>query len=246
MWSRIASRKLKKDRDKSWAEGRQYLKDGQKAAAQRCLQACRASEMLMSKLEMKRWVFEQLLSKLELAKSDQDFSQALGAINTVVKIDPEAVADVLGEVQDKLGEQVDTDKIWEKVYGKEMEGVETQMTDVIPSIEDMEKQLQDEVAADVGHARGQSRPPKKARAVLASSSRSARAASVSRTCWRGTNELHRRQEEGARDRRRESPRREGLSPRRSSTPRRRPSSAWPSPSRAKARSRSAMSRMRSS
>lgn len=142
--------KLKKDRDKSWVEARQYLKDGQKAAAQRCLQACRASEMLMSKLEMKRWVFEQLLSKLELAKSDQDFARALSAINTVVQIDPEAVADVMDEVQDKLGEQVDTDKIWEKVYGKEMEGVETQMTDVIPSIEDMEKQLQDEVVADLG------------------------------------------------------------------------------------------------
>ena len=145
--------KLKKDRDKAWGEARQYLKDGQKAAAQRCLQTCRASEMLMSKLEMKRWVFEQLLSKLELAKSDQDFAQALGAINTVVQIDPEAVADVLDEVQDKLGEQVDTDKIWEKVYGKEMEGVETQMTDVIPSIEDMEKQLQDEVVADLGTSR---------------------------------------------------------------------------------------------
>ena len=145
--------KLKKDRDKAWGEARGYLKDGQKAAAQRGLQACRASEMLMAKLEMKRWVFEQLLSKLELAKSDQDFTQALSAINTVVKIDPEAVVDVLDEVQDKLGEQVDTDKIWENVYGKEMEGVETQMTDVIPSIEDMEKQLEDEVAADLGGPR---------------------------------------------------------------------------------------------
>ena len=145
--------KLKKDRDKAWGEARQYLKDGQKAAAQRCLQTCRASEMLMSKLEMKRWVFEQLLSKLELAKSDQDFAQALGAINTVVQIDPEAVADVLDEVQDKLGEQVDTDKIWEKVYGKEMEGVETQMTDTVPSIEDMERELEDEVAAEIGGER---------------------------------------------------------------------------------------------
>jgi hypothetical protein len=142
--------KLKKDRDKAWTEARQYLKDGQKAAAQRCLQTCRASEVLMQKLEMKRWVFEQLLSKLELAKSDQDFSQALRAINDVVQIDPDAVADVLDEVQDKLGEQVDTDKIWEKVHGKEMEGVEEQMTDVIPSMQDMEKQLQDEVAADLG------------------------------------------------------------------------------------------------
>lgn len=145
--------KLKTERDKSWAEARQYLKDGQKAAAQRGLQACRANEMLISKLEMKRWVFEQLLSKLELSKSDQEFTKALEAINTVVTIDPEAVADVLDEVQDKLGEQVDTDKIWEKVYGKEMEGVSSQMTDVIPSIEDMERQLQDEVVADLGSSR---------------------------------------------------------------------------------------------
>jgi len=146
-------RKLKRDRDKSWGEARQYLKDGQKAAAQRCLQTCRASEMLMSKLEMKRWVFEQLLSKLELAKSDQDFAQALGAINAVVDIDPEAVADVLDEVQDKVGEQVDTDKIWEQVYGKEMDGVENQMSDIVLSMDEMEKQLNDEVAADLGGAK---------------------------------------------------------------------------------------------
>lgn len=146
-------KKLKLDRDKAWNEARQYLKDGQKAAAQRNLQTVRASEVMMGKLEMKRWVFEQLLTKLELAKTDQDFTQALGAINTVVKIDPEAVADVLDEVQDKLGEQVDTDKIWEKMHGKEMEGAETQMTDTIPTTEDMMSQLQDEVAADLGGPR---------------------------------------------------------------------------------------------
>ncbi len=145
--------KLKKDRDRAWTEARQYLKDGQKAAAQRNLQTVRASEVMMGKLEMKRWVFEQLLTKLELAKTDQDFTQALGAINTVVKIDPEAVADVLDEVQDKLGEQVDTDKIWEKMHGKEMEGAETQMTDTIPTTEDMMSQLEDEVAADLGGPR---------------------------------------------------------------------------------------------
>lgn len=142
--------KLKKERDAAWQEARTYLKDGQRGAAQRCLQTCRASEVLIGKLEMKRWVFEQLLSKLELAKTDQDFSQALSAINTVVAIDPEQIADVMDEVQDKLGEQVDSDKIWEKMYGKEMAGVENQMTDTIPSIDDMQKQLEDEVAADIG------------------------------------------------------------------------------------------------
>lgn len=142
--------KLKRERDASWNEARKYLKDGQKAAAQRSLQACRASEMLMSKVEMKRWVFEQLLTKMELAKTDQEFSQSLEAINSVIEIDPEAVADVLDEVQDKLSEQADTDKIWEKVYGKEMEGVETQMTDRVPTLDEMESQLADEVAAEIG------------------------------------------------------------------------------------------------
>ncbi len=103
--------KFKKERDKAWAEARQYLKDGQKGAAQRCLQTCRAAEMMGAKLEMKRWVFEQLLTKLDLAKTDQEFTASMAAINTVVKIDPEAVADVMGEIEDKLGDQVDTDKI---------------------------------------------------------------------------------------------------------------------------------------
>ncbi len=113
------------------------------------LQSCRAAEMMGAKLEMKRWVFEQLLTKLELAKTDQEFTQSMSAINTVVKIDPEAVADVMGEIEDKLGDQVDTDKVWEKMYGKEMEGVESQMTDVVPSMSDMMGQLQDEVAEDI-------------------------------------------------------------------------------------------------
>ena len=103
----------------------------------------------MTQLEKKRWVFEQLLTKLEMSKTDQEFSGALSAINTVVQIDPEAVADVLDEVQDKLGEQVDIDKIWNKMHDKEMAGVENQMAEEIPSIEDMMQELEDEAVADV-------------------------------------------------------------------------------------------------
>ncbi len=140
---------MKGERDKAWKEARQYLKDGNKAASQRSLQSVRANEMMMLQLEKKRWVFEQLLTKLEMSKTDQEFAQALSAINTVVEIDPDAVADVLDEVQDKLGEQVDIDKIWDKTYDKEMVGVEGKMTDSIPTVEDMMKDLEDEVVADV-------------------------------------------------------------------------------------------------
>jgi hypothetical protein len=130
------ARKLQSERDKKWGDARQYLRDGQKASAQRCLQSCRANE--------------QLLTKLELAKTDQEFALSLQALSTVVKIDPEAVADVLGEVEDKLGEQVDTDKIWEKAHTKEMEGVEGSMAETVPSVEQMFQDLEDEVAEAQG------------------------------------------------------------------------------------------------
>ena len=139
---------LKAERDKSWAEAREYLKAGQKGAAQRSLQSVRANELMVDQLEKKRWVFDQLLTKLEMSKTDQEFSQALGAIDAVVEIDPEAVADVLDEVQGKLGEQLDVDKVWNKMFDREMAGVE-KASDTIPSVEDMMKDLEDEVVADV-------------------------------------------------------------------------------------------------
>jgi hypothetical protein len=145
-------KKLKTERDNAWTDARACLKDGQKAAAQRCLQTVRASEILMARLEAKKWVFEQLITKLDMAKTDQEFTGALGAINTVVKIDPEVVGDVLGEVEDKLGEQVDTDKVWEKMHEKEMEGVSGQMTDSVPGLDQMLEDLEGEVAAEIGEA----------------------------------------------------------------------------------------------
>lgn len=144
--------KLENEARHSWGEARDYLRDGQKAAAMRYLQKYRNNEMLVAKLEMKRWVFEQLLNQLEIAKSDQEFAKSLKAINTVVEINPELVADILGDIQDKIGEQVDVDKIWEQMYAKEMRDTTREMHDVIPTIEEMEKQLQDEVVSDLGGA----------------------------------------------------------------------------------------------
>jgi len=141
---------MRKERDKSWAEARAYLKGGQKNEAQRALQSCRASELMTSKLETKRWLFEQFIIKLEMSKTDQEFTQALAGINAVIKVDPDAVANVIDQVQDTLGEQGETDKIWEKVHNQEMDGVIKQKTDTIPTIEDMLQQLEDEVAAEVG------------------------------------------------------------------------------------------------
>ena len=104
------------------------------------------------KLEQKRWVFEQYLVKMETAQSDEQFASALAAINQVVKIDPDRVADVFDASQELLGEQLDADKFWNKLYDKEMAGAEGSLEDYIPSMEELDKQTDEEVAAEIGGA----------------------------------------------------------------------------------------------
>lgn len=143
-------RQMEKDSKKQWDEAREALKAGQKAVAQRKLVGYRASQVLMTKLEQKRWVFEQYLVKLQAAQSDQQFSDALASINKVIKIDPEKVADVFEEAQDLLGEQVDTERFWSKLYDKETEGASGAMQDHIPSLDELSTQLEQEAAVEIG------------------------------------------------------------------------------------------------
>ena len=127
-------------------------KAGDKAAANRALISYRAALTLAMKLEQKRWVFEQYLVKMETAQSDNEFASALAAVNKVVQIDPDRVADVFDASQELLGEQLDADKFWNKLYEKEMAGAEGSLEDYIPSMEELDKQTDAEVAAELGGA----------------------------------------------------------------------------------------------
>ena len=143
-------KQMDKDAQKQWSQAREALKAGQKAVAQRLLTSYRASQVLQTKLEQKRWVFEQYLTKMQVAQSDNDFAAALGALNKVIKINPENVEDVFDEAQDLLGEQMDTDRFWGRLYEKEMDGATGALEDHIPSMDDLSKQLESEAAAEIG------------------------------------------------------------------------------------------------
>ena len=145
-------KRLDKEAKENWAKAREALKNGEKAAANRALTAARAAQVLAMKLEQKRWVFEQYLTKMEVAQSDNQFADALGQINKIIRIDPERVEDVFGTAQDMLGEQVDADRFWNKMYENEMGSANGALQDHIPSMEEMESQLEQEVAAEVGGA----------------------------------------------------------------------------------------------
>jgi hypothetical protein len=148
-------RQMQKESSKQWEQAREALKGGQKAAAQRALMGYRAAQVLMTKMEQKRWVFEQYLAKMQAAQTDQEFASALAAVNKVTEIDPERVADVFDASQEVLGEQMDSDRFWSKLYDKEMEGASGALEDHIPSMEELGHQLEDEAAAEVGGAKAE-------------------------------------------------------------------------------------------
>ncbi len=145
--ARIA--RMEKDADAEWARAREAAKEGKQAAAQRALTAYRAAQVLITKLEQKKWVFKQVLMKLETAGTDADFAQALGMMNKVTNINVDLVEDVFDEAGDLLAEAGDADKFWAQVYGKEVAGSTGALQDHIPSMEELEKNLQEEVAGKI-------------------------------------------------------------------------------------------------
>lgn len=142
-------KRMEKDAEAEWERAREAAKEGKQAAAQRALTSYRSAQVLITKLEQKKWVFKQVLMKLETAGTDSEFAKALAAVNKVTNINVEMVEDVFDEAGDLLAEAGDTDKFWSQMYGKEVEGSKEALKDHIPSMEDLEKTLQEEVAGKI-------------------------------------------------------------------------------------------------
>ena len=142
-------KRMEKDAEAEWERAREAAKEGKQAAAQRALTSYRSAQVLITKLEQKKCVFKQVLMKLETAGTDSEFAKALAAVNKVTNINVEMVEDVFDEAGDLLAEAGDTDKFWSQMYGKEVEGSKEALKDHIPSMEDLEKTLQEEVAGKI-------------------------------------------------------------------------------------------------
>ena len=145
-------KRMEKDADAEWERAKEATREGKQAAAQRALTSYRSAQVLITKLEQKKWVFKQVLMKLETAGTDAEFANALAAVNKVTNINVEMVEDVFDEAGDLLAEAGDTDKFWAQMYGKEVEGSKDALKDHIPSMEDLEKTLQEEVAGKISGA----------------------------------------------------------------------------------------------
>ena len=140
---------LDKKAKKQWDDARKALASGQKAAANRLLVGYRAAQVIMVRLEQKKWVFEQYTEKLRAAGSDAEFAAALAAINKIMAIDPDKVVDAFDDSSDILADQSDADREWNKLYEKEMTGAGESLQDHIPSLDELAAQLDAEASDTV-------------------------------------------------------------------------------------------------
>jgi len=143
---------LKAERDAKWAEARECVKHGQKAAAQRALNVVRFNDVLLIQLDQKRWVFENIITKMESAETDVSFAEALGTLLKVNTVDPDRIAEVLDEAAGKTDELAEVNKIWNKEYGKQMNGIAA--SEAVAGIDEMLAAVTKEAAAEIHGAHG--------------------------------------------------------------------------------------------
>ncbi|MDD3587888.1 MAG: hypothetical protein PHQ75_11970, partial [Thermoguttaceae bacterium] len=134
------------DNDNTWGRAKELLQSGRKAAAQRELNRFRATELLIDQLEKKNWICEHYLMRLENSTLDNQFAEAMEAINAVTIIHPERVIDIMDSVTDKLEEQTDIDKYWGRLHDKETNRAGTKDSEVVPDVDSLMSALESEVA----------------------------------------------------------------------------------------------------
>ena len=148
-----AINELTKDKLKSWDDAKKSASIGQKAAAMLSLQKYRALEVQIYQLQKRKWVFQNYLTRLKMLDVNNVFVEAMEAINQVVTVDVDAIADAMENIDDKLLEGSEADRIWEKNFEKNLNGMSVKETDIIPDVDSLFNSLQGEVALDIGGAK---------------------------------------------------------------------------------------------
>lgn len=140
---------LRKQNDETWKRAQNYLKSGQKMSARREVEKYRATELMIDQLERKNWICERYICRLDNAQADNLFAEAMTAFTKVVDIDPEKIIEAMDGVEEKLEEQTEIDRYWEKLHNKELSKMANKDEEMIPPLDEMMKTLESEVAHSV-------------------------------------------------------------------------------------------------
>ena len=144
--------KIQAEADRTWDQAKQAAQSGRAPEKQRHLTAYRRNQGLLARLEQKKWVFQQFRAKMEMCRTDQDFAAALASLNKVTHIDPEQVEDVIEATRDIIGQQEDAEQIWNMEYNTEVGEAQAALQDHVPSMDELEAQLDAEAVSGIGEA----------------------------------------------------------------------------------------------
>ena len=145
-----AIRELNQSKLKAWEAAKSAAAAGRKAEAMLALQKYRGFEVQVYQLEKRKWVFENYIIRLKMADVNNVFAESMRALNDAVQVDVDLVVDSMEDIDDKLSDVTELDKMWEKNFDKNMNGMSVQETDIIPDVDALFSSLQGEVALDIG------------------------------------------------------------------------------------------------
>ena len=141
---------LDKDNAKSWEKARGLMKSGRRSAARLELCKYRAIGRLVEQFQKKLWVMKYYQLRLESADTDAALTDAIGEISGLMQIDPSKTLNVLDDVQGKLDEATELDRIWENVFSSETRKDSHRDSELLPDVDELMTELEKEAAREVG------------------------------------------------------------------------------------------------
>ena len=142
--------RLEKDNAKSWEKARGLMKSGRKSAARIELCKYRATGRLVEQVQKKLWVMKYYQLRLESANTITALTDAIGEISGLMQIDPSKTLSVLDDVQGKLDEATELDRIWENAFASETRKDSYRDSELLPDVDELMTELEKEAAREVG------------------------------------------------------------------------------------------------
>lgn len=137
------------DIEKAEKTAKKYAAEGKRDMARNISVKIRSYKIGIAKLEMKAAVMDKRKLQAEMAGTQKEFTEAIGQLNSLIEVDPDAFMDVVETEAERAEDQNEIDALWEQLFSQDMTDVEF-AGGPIESVDDILNGLEAEVSAEIG------------------------------------------------------------------------------------------------
>ncbi len=135
--------------EKSLKLAKKYAAEGNRDMARSIANKIRSHKIRIAKVEMNAAVMDKRKLQVDMAGTQKEFTEAIGQLNELVKLDPNAFMDVVDDEAKLAEDQTEIDTLWEQLYTQDMAEVEF-AGGPIESVDEILSNLEAEVSAEIG------------------------------------------------------------------------------------------------